>query len=81
VGDRDEDTQLAAQGRRGPLRVGPGKEVIEDKDKAREYLEKADVVGVVAMRAVGKEQQITSSPRTYWGAPYYASFWGPGYWG
>ena len=74
--------EITAQGAEGvaAYRIVP-KEVIEDKDKAREYLEKADVVGVVAMRAVGKEQQITSSPRTYWGAPYYASFWGPGYWG
>jgi hypothetical protein len=56
-------------------------EVIQDKDKAKEFLEKAGVVGVVAMRVVGKDKEINSGPGTYWGAPYYASFWGPGYWG
>jgi hypothetical protein len=57
------------------------KEVIQDKEKAKEFLQKADVVGVVAMRVVGKDKEISSSPATYWGAPYYSSFWGPGYWG
>jgi hypothetical protein len=74
--------EITARGAEGiaAYRIVP-KEVIQDKDKAREFLEKAGVVGVVAMRAVGKEQQLTSSPGTYWGAPYYSSFWGPGYWG
>jgi hypothetical protein len=57
------------------------KELIQDKDKAKEFLEKAGVVGVVAMRVVGKDKEMSSSPGTYWGRPYYASFWGPGYWG
>jgi hypothetical protein len=57
------------------------KELLQDKEKAKEFLEKAGVVGVVAMRVVGKDQQISSSPATYYGAPYYATFWGSGYWG
>jgi hypothetical protein len=57
------------------------KELIQDRDKAREFLEKADVAGVVAMRVVGRDKEITSSPGSYWGAPSYSSFWGPGYWG
>lgn len=62
------------------------KEVIQDKDKAKQFLEKAGVAGVVAMRVVGKEQEISQSPGTYrgglyWGRPYYGSLWGPGYWG
>jgi hypothetical protein len=57
------------------------RELIQDKEKAKEFLEKADVVGVVAMRVVGKDQEITSSPATYWGGPYYATFWGGGYYG
>ena len=57
------------------------KEVIKDKEKAKEFLEKAGVQGVVAMRVVGKDQQITSSPGTYWGSTYYATFWGGGYYG
>ena len=54
------------------------KELIQDKEKAKEFLEKANVAGVVAMRVVGKDQQITSSPATYWGTPGYSSFWGGG---
>jgi hypothetical protein len=56
-------------------------ELIQDKDKAKEYIEKAGVTGVVAMRVVGKDKEISSSPGGYWGTPYYSSFWGPGYWG
>ncbi len=57
------------------------KELVQDKEKAKEFLEKADVVGVVAMRVVGKDKEITSSPGGYWGGPAYATFWGAGYYG
>jgi hypothetical protein len=57
------------------------KELIQDKDKAKEFLQKADVAGVVAMRVVGKDKQITSSPGGYYGGPAYATFWGAGYYG
>ena len=57
------------------------KELTQDKEKAKEFLAKAGVVGVVAMRAVGKDQQISSSPAAYYGGPYYATFWGGGYYG
>lgn len=57
------------------------KELIKDKDKAREFLEKAGVVGVLAMRVVGKDKEITQSPGTYWGGAGYATFWGAGYYG
>ena len=39
------------------------KELTQDKEKAKEFLEKANVVGVVVMRVVGKDQQITQSRR------------------
>jgi hypothetical protein len=53
-----------------------------DKEKAKALFTAAGIAGVVAMRVVGKEQQISSSPGMgYWGAPYYASFWGGGYYG
>jgi hypothetical protein len=58
------------------------KELTQDKEKAKEFLAKAGVAGVVAMRAVGKEQEISSSPGGYyWGGPAYATFWGGGYYG
>jgi hypothetical protein len=59
------------------------KELIQDKEKAKDFLEKADVAGVVAMRVVGRDKEITSSPGMYWGGPTYATFWGAGYysWG
>jgi hypothetical protein len=74
--------EITARGAEGiaAYRIVP-KEVIQDKDKAREFFEKAGVVGVVAMRVVGKEQQLNSSPGTYWSSPYYATFWGAGYYG
>jgi len=57
------------------------KELTNDKEKAKEFLAKAGVAGVVAMRALGKDQQISSSPASYYGGPYYATFWGGGYYG
>ena len=58
------------------------KELEQDKDKAKEFLDKANVVGVVAMRVVGKDQQVTQSAGgMYWGGPAYATFWGGGYYG
>jgi hypothetical protein len=59
------------------------KELVQDKDKAKEFLAKANVAGVVAMRVVGKDKEISGSPGGYYGAPYYATFWGSGYyaWG
>jgi hypothetical protein len=57
------------------------KELIQDKDKAKEFLEKANVAGVVAMRVVGKDKEITQSSGTYWGGPAYMTFWGSGYYG
>ena len=52
------------------------KELTQDKEKAKEFLTKAQVAGAVVMRPAGKEQQITSSPGGYWGGPMYATFWG-----
>jgi hypothetical protein len=57
------------------------KELVQDKEKAKEFLQKADVAGVVAMRVVGKEKELTQTSGTYWGGPAYATFWGAGYYG
>jgi hypothetical protein len=57
------------------------KELVQDKEKAKEFLAKADVAGVVAMRVVGKDQQLSSSPGGFYGGPGYATFWGAGYYG
>lgn len=74
--------ELTARGAVGiPAYAVVPKELIQDKDKAKEFMEKSGVTGVVAMRVVGKDKEITSNPGGYWGSPYYASFWGPGYWG
>lgn len=57
-------------------------ELSQDKEKAKEFLEKANVVGVVAMRVVGKDKEINEHPGgMYWGGPAYATFWGGGYYG
>ena len=58
------------------------KELLQDKEKAKEFIDKAGVVGVVAMRVVGKDKEITqTSGGSYWGGPAYATFWGAGYYG
>lgn len=60
------------------------KELNRDKDRAKAFMDKAGVVGVVSMRVAGKEKEISSTPGGYagWGSPYYSSFWaGGGYYG
>jgi hypothetical protein len=57
------------------------KELLQDKEKAKEFLTKAGVVGAVTMRVIGKDQNISSSPATYYGGTAYATFWGGGYYG
>lgn len=57
------------------------KELVQDKDKAKEFLAKADVAGVVAMRVVGKDKEVSQSSGSYWGGPAYMTFWGSGYYG
>ena len=58
------------------------KELLQDKDKAKEFIDKAGVTGVVAMRVVGKDKEVTqTSGGSYWGGPAYATFWGGGYYG
>jgi hypothetical protein len=49
-----------------------------DEKAARAALEQAGFDGVVVMRPLGREQQVTSTP--VYGGPYYGGFWG-GYYG
>jgi hypothetical protein len=58
------------------------KELTKDKEQAKALVDKAGAAGVIAMRVLGREKEVTSSPGGYWGAPYYSSFWaGGGYYG
>jgi hypothetical protein len=57
------------------------KDLVHNKEKTRELLERADVEGVVAMRAIAWNKALLPNLGTYWGSPRYASFWGPGFWG
>jgi len=57
------------------------KDLVHDKERARELLEQAEVEGVVAMRAVAWNEGLLPSLGTYWGSPQSGSFWGPGFWG
>jgi hypothetical protein len=57
------------------------KEIVRDKEKAKEFLEKANVAGVVAMRVVGQHEEVTGSVGGYYAGPNYATFWGTGYYG
>jgi hypothetical protein len=58
------------------------KELVGNEEKVRELLEKAEVVGVVALRPVARKQALTPTLATYRDSPYYLPpFWGPGFWG
>lgn len=74
--------ELTARGAVGiPAYSQIPRELVQDKEKAKEFLAKANVAGVVAMRVVGRDKQLTQSPGSYWGGPTYATFWGAGYYG
>jgi hypothetical protein len=73
---------LSARGAEGiPAYTVVPEELLKDKDKAKVYFEKAGIAGVVAMRVVGKDKEMTSTPSTWSATPYYGSFWGGGYYG
>ena len=86
----DEATRLGAEGELARELTARGVQGIpaynlippnesRDKEKAKQLFTAAGIAGVVAMRVLGKEQEISSSPgMAYWGAPYYGSFWGGG---
>jgi len=64
------------------------KELTQDKEKAKEFLEKAGVAGAVVMRVVGKDKELNQSAGGYspagvgyWGSPVYTSFYGGGFYG
>jgi len=72
-----ELTSRGAQGVAGHTIVP--REVTEDKDRVRELLSSAGVVGAVVMRVVSQTQEISSSPGTVWyTGSCYPSFYG--YW-
>jgi hypothetical protein len=89
----NESTRLGAEGELARELVKRGVQAIpaynlippnetRDKERAKVLFEQAGVVGVVAMRALGSEKEISASAGGYmWGAPYYGSFWGTGYYG
>ena len=59
---------------------------IKDEAKAKAAIEASGAVGVILMRPMGKEQEISSTPSTYYGGAYYGrpgygGMWGGGYYG
>lgn len=59
--------------------VLPG-ELANDKEKAKEFLEKSGITGAIMMRILSEEERIHHTPATvYYSSSYYPSFWG--YWG
>jgi len=52
---------------------------IRDEEKAKARITESGAAGVVALRLVGQERQVTSSPAAYYSTGGYGSMWG-GYW-
>ena len=75
-----ELTALGVQGMPGYTVLPTEVVQAKDREKGRDMVEKAGVAGIVAMRLVGKDKEITSSPGMWSTTPYYGSFWG-GYYG
>jgi hypothetical protein len=47
-----------------------------DEATAKRAIDASGAVALVAMRPMGKEQEISSTPTGYYGSPYYGSYWG-----
>jgi hypothetical protein len=67
--------ELAARGVDGvpAYRLIPRPE-LRDATKAKPWVTRAGVAGVVAMRPLGVDERVTYTP-SMWAAPYYNSFW------
>ena len=57
------------------------KDLVHNKERARELLEQANVEGVVVMRAVAWNKALSPNLGTSWSSPQSGSLWGPGFWG
>jgi hypothetical protein len=68
--------ELAARGVEGvpAYRMIP-REELRDKDKAKGWFTRAAAAGVVVMRVVGAQKEMTYTPDV-WASPYYGSLWG-----
>lgn len=53
----------------------------KDEAAARAALQKSNIDGVVVMRAVGSDTEVTYTPGMWTAGPMYGRFWGGGYWG
>jgi hypothetical protein len=51
------------------------KEELKNADSARAWLERTGAAGVVALRPVSAEKELTYTPST-WASPYYGTLWG-----
>jgi hypothetical protein len=51
-------------------------EDIKDKEAAKAAFEKAGILGVVSMRVVSKDKELTAAGGTNWILPAYGAFWG-----
>jgi len=74
--------EISARGLQGvPANSVIPDDATRDKDRAKAAAEKAGAAGVVVMRAVAKDQKVSSSPSTMYMSPYYRGFWGGGFYG
>jgi hypothetical protein len=53
---------------------------IRDEAKAKARITESGAAGLVALRLVGQDKEMTGSPAMYYSTPGYGSMWG-GYWG
>jgi hypothetical protein len=53
---------------------------LKNEDKAKRVIDATGAVGVIVVRPLGREKEVSSTPTAYYGGPYYGGFWG-GYYG
>ena len=49
---------------------------LKDEGKAKRVIDATGAVGLVVIRPMGKEKEISSTPTGHYGSPYYGGYWG-----
>ena len=79
-----EDALASALTARGAQGVASytlvGDDIVRDEPRARAAIEASGAIGVVVMRPVAKDKEISSTPSTMYMGPSYGPYWG-GYYG
>jgi hypothetical protein len=83
---RSGETSLAAMLDRHGLAGVPAytllpEGAVKNEERAKRAIDQSGAVGVIVLRPMGKEKEVSVTPATWVGRPDYRGFWGGGFYG